>query len=46
MKQESIIMNSDFYKKPKSEIIVDRVIIGLLAFKAIWIVYLISTGGL
>jgi hypothetical protein len=33
------------YKKPKSEIIIDRVIIGLFVFKAIYIAYLISTGG-
>ncbi len=33
------------YKKPKSEIIIDRFIIGLFVFKAIYIAYLISTGG-
>jgi hypothetical protein len=33
------------YKKPKGEIIVDRFIIGLLVFKAIYIAYLILIGG-
>jgi hypothetical protein len=33
------------YRKPKSEIIVDRLIIGLFVFKAIYIAYLILIGG-
>jgi hypothetical protein len=34
------------YKKTKLEIVVDRLIIGLFVFKAFYIAYLISTGGL
>ena len=33
------------YRKPKSEIIVDLFIIGLVVFKAIWVAYLILIGG-